>query len=84
LNKKSLLKKVLLIAITSVIVGLIYGSYFYFLGIPKTQARNYYNMAIKDLEDGKISDAKDKLEQAVNYWPEEYIEEKLKELKSIE
>ncbi len=61
--------------------------YMLIIGIPKTQARNYYNMAESILEmpnpsKESIQKAKDYLETALVFWSERYIQEKLNEVNS--
>ena len=66
-------------AVSLLIVGL-FMLYFYTVGIPKIQVRTYYNLAISELEEGNREDAKAKLQIALDYWKEGYIQEKLKEI----
>lgn len=61
--------------------------YMLLVGIPKTQARNYYNAA-EDILDNLIVTEQDVLkatsylEIAINFWPEGYIQERLDEVNS--
>lgn len=55
-------------------------SYMYFVGIPKTRARNFYNLAIQAESEEEIQTAINYLETAEHYWAEEYIIEKLQDL----
>lgn len=71
---KGLIKASLL----SITLASLFLSYLYFIGIPKTNARNLYNQAETALSLGNIDKAYMLLRQAVNAWPEEYIVEELK------
>lgn len=50
------------------------------VGVPKTQARNYYNKGITNLEKGNKKQAIEDFEKALTYWEENYIKRELDEL----
>lgn len=56
---------------------LLFFLYMVVVGIPKTQARNYFNLAESYIEKGSIDLAKGYLERALEFWPENYIQERL-------
>lgn len=71
--------------ILGTISTLIFFLYMLLVGIPKTQARNYYNLAETILEQRDISvtekeQAKSYLNRAIEFWPERYIQERLESL----
>lgn len=55
------------------LVAVVYISYLFVVGIPRTQARNFYNSATLLLADGEIDQAKQELERAYAAWPEDYV-----------
>lgn len=71
---KGLIKASLL----SITLASIFLSYLYFVGIPKTTARNLYNQAESALAVGNKEKAYSLLQQAVISYPEKYIVEELK------
>jgi len=79
------MKKVLRIGVNvfvvSLVVGILYMSYFYLIGIPKTQARTYYNRATIEMDKGNTDKAKEDLTKALSYWHEDYIAKALDDLK---
>lgn len=79
-QSKPVLKVAFKVIITCVIVSAIYLAYFFFIGVPKTQARNYYNSALKEIENGNNEKAKEDLRTALTYWDEDYIKVKLESL----
>jgi len=78
--KREIIKTIALLFITSLIVSGIYLAYFFSIGIPKTQARNYFNLSQKYLEEGNTLEARNNLEKAYSFWPEEYIQIELDRL----
>ncbi len=74
-------KEITLIAVISVIIILLFGAYVYFIGRPKTMARNYYNRAQIDLKEGQEDKAIENMQKALEYWEEDYIREELEELR---
>jgi hypothetical protein len=74
-------KEFLLSLLVSIIISLLFLVYLVFVGIPKTQARNYYNKALIELENNNIEKAVNYLQTALNYWDEKYIRRKLYEIK---
>lgn len=77
---KKLLKTSVLVGLVCVITVAAFLLYFYTIGIPKTQARSYYNLAIQALEDGKKEEAIENLKTALSNWNEPYIAAKLQEI----
>lgn len=66
--------------VVSIIVASIFITYIYFVGIPKTKARNEYNKAVIELKLGNEDAVEMHLENALNHWNEKYIRETLLEL----
>lgn len=64
-------------------ITLLFLGYLYFIGIPKTRARNFYNLAIQAEAQNNKMEAITYLETAKHYWAEEYIVKKLVELQNI-
>ena len=64
----------------SAIVSLTFYAYLQIIGIPKTQARNYYNLGEQALGKGDVNLAKEYLEKAMSYWPEGYIRQELQKI----
>lgn len=81
-EKRNLFIKLFQVTVVSFVVGLIYFGYIIFIGIPKTQARNYYNLATKQISENKIDEAKQNLEVAISFANEEYIQRSLDDLLS--
>lgn len=77
---KDLAKNLLKAFIVSLVVAGIYMAYYVTIGIPKTQARNYFNLANSDLEVGDKESALKNLETAKGFWPEQYVLDKIEEL----
>lgn len=77
---KKLAKVSVLVILVSLVSAGLYLLYFYTIGIPKTQARTYYNQAISALKEGKREEAKQDLEKALQNWKEAYIQEELDKL----
>lgn len=77
---KKLAKVSVLVLVVSLVSTGLYMLYFYTIGIPKTQARTYYNLAISALKEGKKDEAKQDLEKALQNWKEPYIQEELDKL----
>lgn len=77
---KSNTKELLLSLAISLLIALLFGSFMYFVGIPKTKARNEYNKAVIDLQRGNEESAMQHLEEALEYWDEKYIREALENL----
>ena len=75
---KSIFKNTFYVVFASIITAGIFFAYFFTVGVPKTQARTYYNLAISELESGNKEKAKDDLQTALSYWAEPYIQEKLR------
>jgi len=77
---KSLFKTFGVVAVVSLISAGAYMLYFYTIGVPKTQARTFYNKAIEDLNAGERNKAVEDLQTALSYWHEGYIQDKLNEV----
>lgn len=75
-----MLKKISILIIVSTIVSLIFLGYMYFIGIPKTQARNYFNLSVIEKENGNTEKELEYLIIAKEYWAEEYIVQRINEL----
>lgn len=71
----------LYLAGTSFAVVLIFVIYLTFVGIPKTQARNFYNQALKQIENDEEDKAKASLLEGLKFWDERYIGEEFEKLK---
>lgn len=80
MRAKRIFSKLLLVVIVSCIVGAIYLIYFFLIGVPKTQARNYYNLALIEMEHGDNVKALEYLELAKTYWNEGYINDEISKL----
>jgi len=78
MKNKKILKISAAVTATCLIVIFTFLIYFYTIGIPKTQARNYYNLALEDIQSGNLKKAEEKLKKALSYWEEEYIKIELK------
>jgi hypothetical protein len=79
---KRIASKFLFIVIVSSIVAGIYLIYFFTIGVPKTQARNFYNLALEKEKEGNIEQTIEYLKLAKNAWSETYIDQKIEELTS--
>jgi ABC-type dipeptide/oligopeptide/nickel transport system permease component len=90
---KKLGKSFIAAAILATISTLTFFLYMLLVGIPKTQARNYYNLAEEafsltvpastDNYYDRFGIAKSYLEQALEFWPEQYIKDRLEELNKM-
>jgi len=70
------MKTFLKLVLTMAVITSIYLIYFFSIGIPKTQARTYYNKAMEDISLKHKQDLeKQDLQKALSYWPEQYIQE---------
>ncbi len=49
--------------------------YLEFIGIPRTQARNFYNLGINELDKGNKTKALEYLNDGLKYWNENYIQD---------
>ncbi|BCX13722.1 MAG: hypothetical protein KatS3mg085_254 [Candidatus Dojkabacteria bacterium] len=74
------IKNFLLAITVSIVTFFAFCIYLIFIGIPKTQARNYYNKAIIAIEFGARDEAITYLSTALKYWEENYIKQKLLEI----
>lgn len=81
---KKIASKLLFIVVISSVVAGIYLIYFFTIGVPKTQARNYYNLALIKEKEGNNQQALEYLRLAKSTWGEEYIDRKIEELTSKE
>ena len=75
-----LFKNLLKVFAVTVVVATTYLVYFYFIGVPRTQARYYYNQGLIALENHDKTTAKADFEKGLTYWSETYILEDLKKL----
>ncbi len=73
---KGLIKATLL----SISLGCIFLSYLYFVGMPKTAARNLFNRAEMALALGNTEKGYLLLRQALASYPEEYILERIRDI----
>jgi len=80
MKTKSFLKTSGIVVIVCIAVAAVYMLYFYTIGVPKTQAREYYNLAMTDLQSGERNKAIEELQKALTYWHEGYIQDKLNEI----
>lgn len=79
---KSLVKRVpgdfWLMVLVSVLLTIVASLYLALIGIPKTQAKNLTNQGIRMYQQGDLSGAKQKFEQAQQIWQtnesEQYLE----------
>lgn len=88
-NFKKLGKGFVAAIILSTISTLAFLLYMLLIGIPKTQARNYYNLAEElnataypaDVETTgrKHAQIRSYLERALEFWPEQYIKDRLED-----
>jgi uncharacterized membrane protein YukC len=78
---KVYLKEFGLMLLTVFTVLIIFLLYLYFIGIPKTQARNHFNLAQIAENDGDVSTAKEEYKKALTYWNEGYIKEALEKVR---
>ena len=77
---KGFFKTSVVVLIVSLLSAGVYMLYFYTIGVPKTQARTYYNKAISDINAGERNKAIEELQTALTYWHEGYIQDKLNEI----
>ncbi len=77
-----MIKKFSVFVLVSIAVGALFLSYMYFIGVPKTKARNFYNLAVQAEKDGNKSKELEYLHQAADYWPEQYILQKISDLQN--
>lgn len=77
--KRSLLKYFLVILLFA--VG--YLTYYFFIGIPKTQARNLYEISQEHLNMGETDKYIEKLNEAYSRWPEKYIADELETFSQV-
>ncbi len=75
-----LLKDLSKVFAVAVVVTVIYLSYFYLVGVPRTQARYYYNQGLIALENNDKQTAKENFEKGLTFWQEDYIINSLKQL----
>jgi hypothetical protein len=68
------------VIIISIIISIMFFVYLQLFGIPKTQARNYYNLAEIQLGLNNKKLAEEYLVKAISYWPEEYIKQELQKI----
>ena len=80
---KKLVKALLPVAVVSTVVMSVFNVYLYFIGIPRTQARNLYNEGVLSIQSGQIRPAIQYFRAALNYWPETYIKTALAELEQL-
>ena len=78
-----IIKALLPVAVVSTLVVLVFGVYLFFIGIPRTQARNLYNEGVLSIQAGEIRPAIQYFRAALNYWPEEHIKTALLELEQL-
>lgn len=57
----------------SLLIGLIYLVYVVLVGIPRTKARELYNLGVVEHLSGNLNKSITKLTAANKVWPEEYI-----------
>ena len=64
-----------LLPLVIVSIALIAGFYLYltFIGIPRTQARNYYNQAVDEMDKGNNTKALEYVNEGLKYWNEPYL-----------
>lgn len=77
---KKLIKNLIKLSIVGIIIGGVYMLYFFTVGVPKTQARNYYNKALIEIENGDNEKALEYLNNGQSYWREDYIKEEIEKL----
>ena len=75
-----MIKNLSKVFLVSIVIAALFLGFMYFIGIPKTQARNYYNLAIQDEAKGDTQKELQDLKTAINFWPEEYILQKLQQV----
>ena len=75
-------KKILLVLFVCIGVTGLFLTYFFTIGVPKTQARNYYNAALKEEEKGNREKALEYLNTAKGFWRETYIDQEIKNLQN--
>lgn len=77
---KTHFKQLIQSLLISTLLSLLFLLYMWQIGIPKTQARNYYNKGVVNLEKGNKKQAELDFEKAMIYWEEDYIKRKLEEI----
>lgn len=70
---KSLLNKLYKPILAGIVIALVFLSYQYFIGIPKTRAAAYYNLAVESLGLGDKENAQLYFDLAIESFPEAYI-----------
>jgi hypothetical protein len=78
---KSLLKNLKRPIIYSIITATIFLTYLFTVGIPKTRAAAYYNLAQQQLGLGAISKADEYYREAIRSFPEAYLLEQYLEFR---
>jgi hypothetical protein len=76
-NYQTLIKQALAGLALLGLVTLIFGGYLITIGIPRTAARQLYIQAQAAKEDENYPHARELLRQALQVWPEEYIQVEL-------
>ncbi len=82
-NLSKPIKIALSVLSVSLLTTALYVLYIVLIGMPKTQARNYYNEGVLSIQKGEIRAAIQDFQTAVNYWPESYIVTELHRLESL-
>ncbi len=82
-NIHPILKTAGKVAGISLAVAAVFGLYLVFIGIPKTQARNYYNKGVLSIQSGQVREGLQDFQTAVSYWPEPYIVAQLNGLQQL-
>lgn len=70
---KSLLNNLFKPVLVGIVIGFIFLSYQYFIGVPKTRAAAYYNLAVESMGLGDSKNAQIYFELAIENFPEGYI-----------
>jgi cell division protein FtsN len=78
---KGYLKELGLVVLIVFTVLITFILYLYFIGIPKTQARNHFNLGQIAENEGDVSTAKEEYQKALDYWNERYIKEALEKVR---
>lgn len=77
----SIIRQISIIFFVSIIFLTLYLFYLKFIGIPRTMALNFYNKAVYESNFDKKNAIK-LLEQALHYWQEDYILDKINEIRT--
>ena len=77
---KSLKKTLPKLILASLLTFGIYMAYYVTIGVPKTEARNFYNEGIKAQGLGNTELAKKDFQKALTFWHEQYIQDELDKL----